>query len=116
MFITSGIVIVIVALKFALGFVIGAATAKLIYRSRLTRIRTLRASLAAGVVFVLISGVAGWAGTHVAFENGRRMNVAPWGEDLRMRNAIAGNEALLCVSASIGIAALISVRTKDQRR
>ncbi len=61
MFMTSGIVAVLVGLKFAVGFIIGAATAKLIYRTRLTRARFFRASLAAGIVFVLVSGVAGWA-------------------------------------------------------
>jgi hypothetical protein len=116
MFLTSGMVAVLVGFKFAVGFIIGAATSKLIYRSRLTRARTLRASLAAGVVFVLISGVAGWAGSHAAFENGRRLDAASWGEDLRLRNAIAGNEVLLCLTASIGIAALANVKTKDQRR
>lgn len=115
MFMTSGIVAVLVGLKFAVGFIIGAATAKLIYRTHLTRARFLRASLAAGIVFVLVSGVAGWAGSHAAFENGRRLDVAPWGEDLRLRNAIAGNEVLLCLIASVGIAALANVKTNDQR-
>jgi hypothetical protein len=84
------------------------------YRRRLTMPRTLRASLAAGVVFVLVSGVAGWAGAHAAFENGRRIDIAPWGEDLRIRNAIAENEVLLCVITSIGIAVLANVRTSSQ--
>jgi hypothetical protein len=114
MFLTSSMVALLVALKFGAGFIVGAATAKLIYRSRVTGARILRASLAAGVVFVLVSGVAGWADSHAAFENGRRMDVAPWGEDLRLRKAIAGNEILLCVIASIGIAALANVRTKDR--
>ncbi len=114
MFVTTGIVAVLVGMKFLIGFIIGFATAKVIYRSRLTRARTLRASLAGGVVFVLVSGVAGWANSHAAFENGRRMDFAPWREDLRLRNAIAGNEVLLCVVASIGIAALANVRTKDR--
>jgi hypothetical protein len=49
------------------------------------------------MAFLLISGIAGWAGSHAAFMNGRRMDVAPWGEDLRLRNFIAQNEGLLCV-------------------
>ena len=61
MFLTTGIVAALVGLKFAAGFIIGAMTATMMYRRRLTMPRTLRASLAAGVVFVLVSGVAGWA-------------------------------------------------------
>jgi hypothetical protein len=114
MFLTSSMVALLVALKFGAGFIVGAAIAKLIYRSTVTRARILRASLAAGVVFVLVSGAAGWADSHAAFENGRRMDVAPWGEDLRLRNAFTGNEILLCVIASIGMAALADVRTKDR--
>ena len=116
MFLTSGVVAILVGLKFAVGFIIGAATATLIYRFRLTTSRTLRASLSAAVVFVLVSGIAGWAGSHAAFENGRRLAFAHLGEDLRFRNAIAGNETLLCLIASTGIAALANVRTKDSVR
>ena len=74
MFAGSGSVAVLVGLKLTLGFIIGAGTANLIYRSRLTAARTKRASIVAGVVFVLMSGVAGWAGAHAAFENGGRMD------------------------------------------
>ncbi len=114
MFASSGFVAVLIVLKLALGFIIGAGTAKLIYNSRLTATRTKRACIVAGVVFVVMSGVAGWAGAHAAFENGRRMDIAPWGEDLRIRNAIADNENLLCVIASIATAAFANVGTKDQ--
>ncbi len=110
----TGIVVVLVGLKVLVGFIIGLATAKVVYRSRLTRARALRASLVAGVVFVLISGAAGWADAHAAFSNGQRVGFAPWGEDLRLRNAIAGNETLLCVMASIGMAALANIGTKDR--
>ena len=114
MFVSSGFVAVLVGLKLAFGFIIGAGTANLIYRSRLTVARTKRACIVAGVVFILMSGVAGWAGSHAAFENGRRMDIAPWGEDLRLRNTIADNENLLCVIASVVTAAFANVGTKDQ--
>jgi hypothetical protein len=114
MFASSGFVAVLVGLKLGLGFIIGAGTANLIYRSRLTEARTKRASIVAGVFFMLVSGVAGWVGAHAAFENGRRMDIAPWGEDLRLRNAIADNENLLCVIASVATAAFANVGTKDQ--
>ena len=114
MFLTSGIVAMLVVLHFGAGFITGAITAMLIYRSRLTTSRVLRASVSAGVAFVLVSGVAGWAGSHAAFENGHRLDFAPWGEDLRFRNAIAGNETLLCLVASTGAAILVNVRTKDR--
>lgn len=114
MFATSGFVAVLVALKLAVGFILGAGAANLIYRSRLTVARTKRASIVAAGAFVLTSGVAGWAGAHAAFENGQRMDTAPWGEDLRLRNAIADNENLLCVVASVATAALANFGTKDQ--
>jgi hypothetical protein len=114
MFLTIGIVAVVLGLKFAAGLIIGAVTVIMIYRRQLTVARTLRGSLAAGVVFVLVSGVASWAGAHVAFENGRRMDIAPSGEDLRFRNAIAENEVLLCVITGIGIAALANVGTNNR--
>ena len=114
MFVTTGIVAVVLGLKFLIGFIIGFATAKVIYRSRLTRARTLRASLAAGIVFVLVSGVAGWAG-YARIRERTEVGFAPWEKNpTASRNAIAGNEVLLCVIASIGIAALANVRTKDR--
>ncbi len=116
MFLTIGIVAMLAALKFAVGFIMGDGTAKAIYRSRVTTARTIRAFISAGIVYVLISGFAGWAGSHAAFENGRRLDVAPWGEDLRLRNAIAGNEILLCLTASIGTAVLANFRTRDETR
>lgn len=114
MLLTARIVALLAGLRFAVGLIIGAVTASLIYRRRITVVRTSRASLAAAVVFLLISGMAGWAGAHAAFENGKRVDTSPSGEDLRFRNAIANNEALLCVTGSIAFAALANVRTRDR--
>jgi hypothetical protein len=83
MFMASGIAAVIIAIKFLIGSLIGAATAGLIYRSRLTSRRVIRATLAAGIAYLFASGLAGWADSHAAFENGHRMDVAPWGRIFR---------------------------------
>lgn len=114
MLLTTGIVAMLAGLKFALGLIIGSVTAVIMYRRRITIARTARASLAAAVVFLLISGAAGWAGAHAAFENGKRVDTSPSGEDLRFRNAIANNETLLCVIGSIAFAALANVGTRDR--
>lgn len=114
MFLTTGVVALLAGLRFAVGLMIGAVTAVVMYRRRITRARTSRASLVAAVVFLLISGVTGWAGAHAAFENGKRVDISPSGEDLRFRNAIANNEILFCVIGSITFAALANVGSRDR--
>jgi hypothetical protein len=99
----------LIAIKFLMGSLIGAALTALIFRSRFGRKLAIRGVLCAGVAFLLMSGIAGWADSHAAFENGQRMNVAPWGEDLRTRNFIAEHEIVLCVSASV-IATVLAMR------
>ena len=76
MFMTSGIAVVFIVVEYLIGALIGAATAALIYRSRTTGIRAIRAALVAGLAFVFGSGLAGWADSHAAFYNGRRMDIA----------------------------------------
>lgn len=71
MFATSGFVAVLVALKLAVGFILGAGAANLIYRSRLTVARTKRASIVAAGAFVLTSGVAGWLALTQRLRTGR---------------------------------------------
>ena len=114
MLLTTGMVALLAGLRFAAGLIIGAITAVVMYRRLITMARTSRASLAAAIAFLLISGVAGWAGAHAAFENGKRVDISPSGEDLRFRNAIANNETLLCVIGSIAFAALANVGTRDR--
>ncbi len=116
MFMTAGLVAIVVILKFLIGSVIGLVVAALIYRSRLGVWLAFRAALLAGVAFVVTSGIAGWAGLHASFQNGLRVDVAPWGEDLRLRNRIANNELMLCVAASSIAALLAGVRPGRRHR
>ncbi len=91
-----------------IGSVIGLIVVGVMYRSRFGFWLAIRGALLGGVAFVLVSYAAGWAGSHAAFdENGRRMPVAPWGEDLRLRNFIANNASVLCIAGS-SIAALVA--------
>jgi hypothetical protein len=113
MFMTSGFAAITIAIKFLIGSVIGLAVAALILRSRLRFGRALRSALFAGVTYLLASGLAGWADSHAAFQDGHRMNVAPWGEDLRLRNLIAENELAICISTSGVAAALANLRSRN---
>jgi len=113
MLMTSGIAPIIIAVKFLIGALIGAATAGLIYRSRLTSSRIIRATFLAGIAYLVASGLAGWADSHAAFENGHRMDVAPWGENLRLRNFVAENEIAICLAFSIVAALLGNARSKN---
>jgi hypothetical protein len=113
MFMTWQLALVIIALKFVIGAVIGLAVAGLVYRTRF-----LRGAVFGGVMFLLASGLAGWADSHAAFMNGRRIDVAPWGENLWLRNRIVENETAICVVSTCGAALLAGVkrrRLKDER-
>lgn len=116
MFMTSRLAVVFIVIEYLIGAIIGTATAALIYRSRTTSIRAIRAALIAGLAFAVGSGLAGWADSHAAFYNGRRLDIAPWGEDLRLRNFIAENGVLISVALSIGASALVNLRSKDPNK
>lgn len=105
---TSGIVALLILGKYLVGALIGASTATLIYRSRITRRRVIRAAFVAGGAFLFGSGLAGWADSHASFENGRRIETSPSGEDLRLRNFIAENGLAISVVLSVAVAAVIN--------
>ena len=108
MFTTSAIVSVLILGKYIVGALIGASTAALIYRSRISVKRLIPAAFVAGGAFLFGSGLAGWADSHASFENGHRMEASPSGEDLRFRNFIAENGLTISVVLSIASAAAIS--------
>jgi hypothetical protein len=109
MFMTNGIVAVIIAGKILMGSLVGLLIAALIYRSKF-RIRLgVRSALFAGIAYLLASGMAGWADAHAAFQDEHRLAVAPWGEDIRLRNFIAENELVICLAASAVAATFASV-------
>jgi hypothetical protein len=107
---TTGLAAFLAAVKFGIGSVIGLIVAAVIYRSRFRAGLALRAVILGGIAYVIASGIAGWAGSHSAFQNGQRVDVAPWGEDLWLRNRIAENESALCIASSVGAALLAGVR------
>ncbi len=109
MFMTNGIVAVIIAAKLLMGSLVGLLIAALIYRSRFKIRLGVRSALFAGIAYLLASGLTGWADAHAAFQDGHRLAIAPWGEDLRLRNFIAENELVICLAASAVAAALASV-------
>ena len=113
MFITPGFALFMIALKFMLGAVIGLGAVALAYRARF-----IRGAVVGGMMFVLASGLAGWAGSHAVFVNGRRQDIAPWGENLWLRNRIAENETAICLISTCGAALLagLKMRTTEEER
>jgi hypothetical protein len=116
MLISPSLLAILIVIKLLVGFLIGLAVTALMYRSRLGPGLAIRGALFAGVAFLIASGIAGWAGSHAAFENGQRMDVAPWGENLWLRNRIADNELLICTASSVITALLAGVRFGRARR
>jgi energy-coupling factor transporter transmembrane protein EcfT len=117
MFMTSGIAMVIIAVEFLAGGVIGIAVVALIFRSKLRVGLALRAALFAGLAFLAMAGASGWAGAQAEFINGQRQDVTSWGEHLWLRNRLSAYEIPLCIGSSIAAAALTSVfsrRTSSQ--
>ena len=111
---TSVSAAVLMLLRYLFGGLIGALTASLIYRKHTTTKRVIRAALFAGAAFLFGSGLGGWAGEHASFENGRRMEIAPWGEDLRVRNFIAENDLVICIVLSVSVAAIVNLGSSHQ--
>lgn len=75
--------------------------------------------LLSAVLFLIASGFVGWADSHSAIDNGRRLDYAPWGEDLRFRNWIVEHEWLIMLGPSFtaGVAySLLRKRCTSQLR
>ncbi len=72
----------------------------------------VRGAVLGGVAFLFASGVAGWAGSHAYFYNGKRLDVTPTGENLLLRNRIAEHETGIAVVSSCGAALLAGLRFK----
>ena len=106
----------LIAMKFLMGAAIGLAVAALAYRSGFTVGLAIRSALLGGVAFLFASGVAGWADSQVYFYNGKRLDVAPDGKSLWLRNRIADHEIPLAVAASCGAALLAGFRPKRNNK
>jgi hypothetical protein len=107
MFMTTELALIFIIFKLLMGSVIGLVVSSLVYRSRLSIRLAVVGALLGGTAFLLASGIAGWAGSHAAFNNGHRLDVAPWGENLWLRNRIADHEVLISVASSC-VAALFA--------
>src|SRR5215467_7676946 len=116
MFISPEFVLYVVLIKLSIGSVIGLIVVGILYRSRFNCWLAIRGALLGAVAFLLVSLTAGWAQSHAAFQNGRRMPIAPWLEDLRLRNFIADNELVLCVAGSSIAALLAGIRFRGKAR
>jgi hypothetical protein len=107
MFMSPGFAVVFIILELIAGSVIGFVVAALVFWRRFTLGVALMAPVLGGLAVLVASGVVGWADSHAAFYNGRRLDLAPWGENLWLRNRIAEHGLLLCL-VSTCTAALIA--------
>lgn len=112
MFMTPGLAVVLIAMKLLFGALIGFVVARVAYRSRISNGLVIKGALFGGLAFLLASGVAGWAGSRAAFVNGHRLDIAPWGEDLWLRNRIAENEFGICLVSACSAALLSGMKRK----
>jgi hypothetical protein len=110
------VILIVIAIKFLIGSGIGLVVAALIYRSRFGGWLAFRAAIFAGMGYLIATLIAGGAGLHAAFQNGQRVDVAPWGEDLWLRNRIVENETVLCIASSAIASLLAGVRFGRSRR
>jgi hypothetical protein len=116
MFTTPALAVLLIAMKFLMGAVIGVAVAALAYKSHFTVGLALRSALLGGVAFLFASGIARWADSRVYFYNGQRLDVTPDGERLWLRNRIAEHEIALAVVSSCCAALLVGLRSKRNRK
>ncbi len=102
--------LVAIIFKLWTGSGLGLLLSWLVYRHRFNRRIAFRAAAFAGLAFLTVSWIAGWAGAHSYIVNGRRMNSAPWGEDLRLRNFVVENELELSLFATAAAAVVSGIR------
>ncbi len=116
LFYSPTLAIIFIVIELILGGGIGIVAVVVAYRSRINRALLARAALLGGVVFLVVMAMSGWAGSHAAFYNGKRMDVAPWGENLWLRNRLADYGGVIGIvgSASAGLLAGAS-STKRKR-
>ena len=98
MFTTPLLALFFVAINAFLGAIIGTVESVILYRGRLKWTSMLR-GIALGIFgFVAGEFLSGWAGAHEAFYNGQRIDLAPWGENLWLRNRLVEHQFLISVS------------------
>ncbi len=83
LFFSWQLALIMIAVNAAIGATVGALVVSMIRRSRTTLGVVVVGAILGAAGFLMGSYVVGWATSmHEAFANGRRLDVAPWGEDL----------------------------------
>jgi len=95
MFMSWPLLIYLLFATLLIGSVVGVAETALLYRSQLTARAFLKGVVFGAIGFLAGSFLAGWGDEHPYFLNGKRMDRAPWGENLWLRNRLAENGILL---------------------
>jgi len=116
MFATPSLAWAMIFCGFLLGFGIGVVVVITFYRSRITNWLVFRCAIFGGIAFLIASGIVGWAGSREAFYNGQRLDVAPWGEDLWLRNRIVDYGAVISIGSSCAAALLAGIRFRPHVR
>jgi hypothetical protein len=108
--------VVIAALVLA-GAAIGVILTSVVHRSRTTLGLVIGGALLGALGLLIGVFLVGWADAHAAFENGHRLDIAPWGENLWLRNRIVENSVLICLIPACVFPLLgLSVRYAFRRR
>jgi hypothetical protein len=92
---TWQLVLLIILIKALMGIGVGLVVTALLYRSKLTPGAFLRGVVLGAVGYVAGSSLATWGASHSYILNGKRMDQAPWGENLWLRNRFAEHGLLL---------------------
>jgi len=95
MFMTPSLAIFIALLTALMGSVVGVVETALLYRSQLTPRAFLKGVVFGAIGCLVGSFLSNWGDDHSYFLNGKRMDRAPWGENLWLRNRLAENGILL---------------------
>jgi len=110
-------VLIVIAAMVLVGSAIGVIVTALVHRSRITLGLAIGGALLGAVGLLMGYFLVGWADAHSAFENGHRLDLAPWGENLWLRNRIVENYVLICLIPACVLPLLgLSVRSAFTRR
>jgi hypothetical protein len=104
MYSTSSLALFLILMKLFGGFFIGLLVSTF-FGPRFRVGLAVKCAIMGGIVFLVVSAISGWAGSHAAFINGRRMDIGPDGEGLWLRNRIAEYGFIIAIVASF-VAAL----------
>ncbi len=113
MFTSPVVTLIFAASGFFCGAVIGVAVCASIYKRRFDMKLGVKAGLFGGIAFLLTLIATNWADSHAAFQDGKRLSTAPWGEDLRFRNFLADNQLVLTLTSASVAGLLAGLRGRN---